>query len=612
LEGPAGTFELATDAQGRFDRPLPLGRYAATFVGPDGGALFLPALVLDASTSAAGDLSLALLPTVSVEVLVLRPQEREAGSKEKSTWIPAVGAAVGLVHRQASRLGQNATTGGEGLALFEGLLAQPHELVVSLSEDDATRYVAEVTLGERPRLVVQMAERAVLKGKVTDGVEGPGVSEAVITLRHGAEEADGVFETTLETVPGGSFEVPVPRSKARAVHVSAAGFMPWPSTPTARFSALSTLNRVGRPRTKPLHIVLEQGILVRGMFVPAEDVVLPPEGLAFSFWSRGGVTIAGRSDPDGSFEIAGLGTGRWGIKFRTPGWAAPTFRLTLRAAMGPVFDLPDIRLLRASGLRGRVLDVAGRPVAGAYVARLPPPAGQPAGTFTDPLGQWALPDAFASRSGYLRATLGELVTRIVPIPKGAEQTVDLHLLPTGRVTGRVQDKDSGAGVPGVTVTLSPADRYADPDVPEKRTERTDATGVFTVSGLLPGGWHVVLEGIGFRPHAGVTVEVRVEKPVELALQLDPGVVFAGQCVDEQGTPLPGTKIHVSGTDTSGWISRRTLNTDAAGRFRVGGLPEGTYVLRALQDGYQPFVKQHLSRSDDGMKVVLHKKSTTGR
>ena len=123
---------------------------------------------------------------------------------------------------------------------------------------------------------------------------------------------------------------------------------------------------------------------------------------------------------------------------------------------------------------------------------------------------------------------------------------------------------------------------------------------------------MAIERVGFRPHATFDIDVAVEKPVELALQLDPGVVFAGRFVDEQGTPLPGTKIHVSGTDASGWSVRRTVNTDGEGRFRAGGLPEGTYVLRALRQGYKPFVKPRLSSADEGMHIVLQKKTAPAR
>lgn len=609
LEGAAGRFELTTDAAGRFDRPVPLGQYAATLVGPDGGALHLATLVLDAASADGAALSLALLSTVGVEVLVLRPQAPEEGSKEKTIWIPAVGAEVSFTNKQAPRLSQETMAGGEGVALFEGLLPVGHAVEVRLPDAVALRYVAEVTLGEQQRLTVRMPERVPLKGKVSAGVDGAGVSGAILTMTHAAGEESGVFETTLTSLYDGTFEGLVPPAHAQAVEVSAPGFAPWPSTPMARVAALGVLNRVAGPGAKPLHVVLEAGILVRGSFVPADDVALPPEGLAFSFVAGSQPTVPCQSDADGTFEVAALGTGRWGIEFRTPGWRAAGFHmLRLRAAMGPVYEYPAILVTRASGLRGRVLDVAGRPAAGAHVAVFPSSAGQPAGTFTDELGRWILPDTFGPGVGHVRATLGTLVTRAVAIPRGGEVALDLRLLATGRISGRVQDTDTGEGVSAVLLRFSPADSHD----PTRRTERTDATGAFTALGLLPGTWHVAIERVGYRPHATIDMDVALEKPVELALQLDPGVVFAGRFVDEQGAPLPGTKIHVSGTDTNGWTVRRTVNTDGEGLFRAGGMPEGVYVLRALREGYKPFVKPQLSRGDERMRIVLQKKTAPAR
>ncbi len=64
------------------------------------------------------------------------------------------------------------------------------------------------------------------------------------------------------------------------------------------------------------------------------------------------------------------------------------------------------------------------------------------------------------------------------------------------------------------------------------------------------------------------------------ISVDTGAV-AGQVSDSaSGGPIPGATVTVGGV-------RRSVMTDAAGRYRVGGLAPNTYIVRARYIGYKP-------------------------
>jgi hypothetical protein len=59
----------------------------------------------------------------------------------------------------------------------------------------------------------------------------------------------------------------------------------------------------------------------------------------------------------------------------------------------------------------------------------------------------------------------------------------------------------------------------------------------------------------------------------------------GQFVDQQNAALSGVLVRIIDTKTG--VLRRTVHTDAAGKFTLSGLPIGNYVLRAQKQGFRP-------------------------
>ncbi|MCC6999862.1 MAG: carboxypeptidase regulatory-like domain-containing protein [Deltaproteobacteria bacterium] len=107
-----------------------------------------------------------------------------------------------------------------------------------------------------------------------------------------------------------------------------------------------------------------------------------------------------------------------------------------------------------------------------------------------------------------------------------------------------------------------------------RSARSGPGGGFALSGLASGFYRVTVQAAGFAP-----VEVRhvVAPGLGLEVALAREVVLVGRVVDAAGAPAAGARVEVAG---SGLWPPRTVETDAAGAFKVERLLEGIYEVRA--------------------------------
>ena len=108
-------------------------------------------------------------------------------------------------------------------------------------------------------------------------------------------------------------------------------------------------------------------------------------------------------------------------------------------------------------LQGSVKDSGGRGVAGARVRVTGLAEGQltTRSAFTDASGRWELVDPPASASWTIRASLGTRSSEPVTWYATSPQPLELVLVDTVVLTGRVQEVYDGPGVSGVTIELLP-------------------------------------------------------------------------------------------------------------------------------------------------------------
>ncbi|MBZ5583759.1 MAG: carboxypeptidase regulatory-like domain-containing protein [Acidobacteriia bacterium] len=143
-----------------------------------------------------------------------------------------------------------------------------------------------------------------------------------------------------------------------------------------------------------------------------------------------------------------------------------------------------------------------------------------------------------------------------------------------RVEGVVMNALTGEPLPQAHVTF---------DVPGNRKAKvfgaiTTAEGKFAIGPIDPGNYRAKANRQGYVA-SGAPVDVKVapgDAVRDIELKLAPHAVIAGRVVDGNGDPVESVQVEaVRGG------ARSEHRTNARGEFRLGGLPAGQYLVRAL-------------------------------
>ncbi len=255
-----------------------------------------------------------------------------------------------------------------------------------------------------------------------------------------------------------------------------------------------------------------------------------------------------------------------------------------------------LALAHGAAVSGRVVDEAGKPVAGARVvptrATEPFPvvdprrdgvATKPDGSFELPIlsaGTWRLT---ATRASYAPATSAPLVL------DGTHPKLGVALVLTAGATlaGKVVDS-SGAPIASATVRVVV---HGNVFWRARRQALTARDGTFSIAGLP----HRAIDVVAEHPSGSsqiVAVDLAAAAPPPVTLTLDVGGTIAGTVVDRSGTPVGDAQVTAEAEptgkpgDLSTWVVRgpQATVTDQGGGFALAGLPDGSYRVYASRPG----------------------------
>jgi protocatechuate 3,4-dioxygenase beta subunit len=344
--------------------------------------------------------------------------------------------------------------------------------------------------------------------------------------------------------------------------------------------------------------------------VPPGDLVLSGRAvLADGGPWHGLVGVPGRrrfapTAGDGGFRFGGLTAGEVRIVALVPGeWLVES----------PAVGLPragEFRFLvepPGRTLAGRVLDVAGRPLAGATVfaehdggARLLTVG--PDGRFEIVVTGTVLLEA--------KAEGRRPESRMVP---PSETTTEIRLLAAGRVTGTVRRAGDGAPTPGVPVHLASA-------AGDHLETVADGGGRFEFPEAPPGETAVWAWGSGLLPaevaegrEVPCSFAVRPGETLVVDLAVRPAAGVEGVVLDPSDSPMPGAVVHLEedsglpflfdpffGAPGCRNIANRTAVAGAGGSFAVRDLIPGCgYLVRAEAPGFSPAVGKPFAAGASG-------------
>ena len=236
-------------------------------------------------------------------------------------------------------------------------------------------------------------------------------------------------------------------------------------------------------------------------------------------------------------------------------------------------------------------------------------------TETQPVGLDDETDVVGSEGG----VLANDEISAIPLGAGVDATdYDfIESVPPSSIAGSVLT-DEGDAIEGVTITLTGTDVNGDP---VSETTTTDEFGNYVFGDLLAGEYTVTeTQPVGFDDGTDVVgseggvlandeisaiplgagvdatdydfVEIEPADPTEPPLPPDPASL-AGSVLTDDGTPIAGVTITLTGIDVDGNLVLLTTMTNALGEYVFEDLVPGTYAVTESQpDGF-----------DDGTDVV---------
>lgn len=317
----------------------------------------------------------------------------------------------------------------------------------------------------------------------------------------------------------------------------------------------------------PVRIELARGAHLEGRVVGASgEAVGGAEVSAFAAASRAPAST--RSNEDGSFRIDAAEAGRLTVAARAEGYgrAAP---VEIDATAGETRSGIVIELGPVSGVRGRVEDASGRPVAGAAVVlssqrdvAIDASAPVIARTSTTEDGRFLLSADPEPLQWVSARAPGHATAVVSAAPAIAGEAIELVLPPAGAVEVRL----------------------ADSVAPTRQVAVTDGARV-RHSALGLGRSSILFEGLGAGSGEaalppGEATPVEIVAGSTTVVELREGAVLEGT-VTQDGRPLPRFLVAVASVSEAGIGLKGSTETDVRGEWRWENLGPGSYRISAV-------------------------------
>lgn len=309
-----------------------------------------------------------------------------------------------------------------------------------------------------------------------------------------------------------------------------------------------------------------------------------------------------RSGADGRFQHRAPEPGTFWLEAVAPSYLSK--RIPVSPAQMSSGRGPAIALTRAQRIRGQVVDAAGAPVPGAWIAaELENPGDRPPSSGAETAADGGASDdggAFELRR--LRPGLGYALRVQKPgyLPAAASAvppgSLKITLQPSPRASGEVRDVQ-GLPVAGAEVEIAPRSRRSRPEEREVLRAATDKQGRFTFAELPSIEVDLTVRKAGFAEAAFRGLQLPAGRPaVDLGkIVLRPGAAVRGRVLDSRKRPVDGARIYQ--VEDLARIERLAAalaeeepeaRSSGRGDFVLEDRPAGSAIhLLVLAEGYRP-------------------------
>jgi protocatechuate 3,4-dioxygenase beta subunit len=437
----------------------------------------------------------------------------------------------------------------------------------------------------------------------------------------------GVLEMVMATAPGHAM-VMTGASMDAATAGAAGAFFGGSDGP------LEKEIRAGKPNR--IRLLMAKGVTLTGRVLdPQKRGIAGAEVKSMAFGAIMGGGVSGRADADGAYRIEGVPTmnGQALVFAKAPGWITKMSSMEgVKVPEGATEATHDFTLYPGATVRGRVVDAAGKGVAGAEVTFEGAGMGfegllfgnQSAVTGTD--GAYVLfdleegkvpektegaepampanpftgagatgPRVRASAAGYVGGT-----SEPFEVGAGASVTAPTIKLSRGvTVKGRVTEP---GGKPIAGAVIDVAYETGGSMFEEllgmggggsgTKTVRSGSDGSFQVETVPPGTATFTAKAAGWATsRASVKVEGETE-PAAFDLEMRPAREIRGRVTGPDGSAVKGASVSVDGGNDAetadAYVASVSTKSDGDGAFVLKGLPPGKHTVRVTASGFKRF------------------------
>ncbi|MCU7741452.1 carboxypeptidase regulatory-like domain-containing protein, partial [Priestia megaterium] len=507
------------------------------------------------------------------------------------TSTPIAGASVTIRYQSASGpLVVTALTDSLGQFVIRGVTEGEVSAVATASGFGAQGLSGVVVAGQTLLFNFQLLQQtAIIQGKVTNNATG----DDLINTRIRVINNSGVVIATTQTDINGNYFIP---------------------DLSPGFYQVVALNVNFEAQTQNITLVPNQiGIVnfsllgnparLRGRVIDAETG-LPIIGALVEIFDAFGVPIAfGLTNQEGQYIIEGLPQGLLSVRVSAPGYTSITEQIEF--APNQVVE-KNFSLTRPSPIlgtiAGQVVDAStNTPITNARIDIVNSQGQLVTFVFTNENGQYVvqgLPSdtytVFASASNYIEQQQTALIREgeFVFAPVNFQLS---RVTRFGTITGQVTNSKTQQPIQGALVEALNAQGKV------VSTTRTDESGNFTITGLLPGAYTLRVSAEGFTLYTEqviVTAGDTTLVSIPLTPKVNVGAIVGIVTNSETNQPIQGARVVVLNGENVVAVGY----TDEQGNFIITGIPAGTYIILATAPGFNSESKSVIVEAGETIPV----------